>query len=449
MNQTKGRNHYLLSYLCIVKRKRIAFQTLGCKLNFSETSEISRKFIEKGYEVVDHKHETDIYVLNSCTVTMQADKKCRAAIRQAQKRSPQATIIVTGCLSQLKADEIAKMDGVDIVLGNAEKFNLLEHINEFNDAHKKISHVELNLNKTSFYSSYSYGDRTRSFVKVQDGCDYFCSYCIIPSARGRSRSDTIENTIKTIKKIAGMQVKEIILTGVNIGDFGKNNDETFFDLIRKIDKVDGVARYRISSIEPDLLHDDIIDFIAGSDSFLPHFHIPLQSGSDNILKLMNRKYDTKLFADRLEKIKSVLPYSCIATDVIVGFPGETDEDFIVTLEFIRGIDISYVHVFSYSERPGTKASKMENQVNPEKIKERSKLLHELSVEKKLAFYKENTGRTVKVLFESKIEDGFVFGFSENYIKVKTKYDKDIINNIKEVTLNDLDEKKLVFEASVR
>lgn len=423
---------------------KIAFQTLGCKLNFSETSDMSRKFRDNGYKIVAYKDEFDYFVLNSCTVTKQADKKCRAAIRQAHKRNPKAFLVVTGCFSQLKADELIIMDGVEIVLGNAEKPDILKYIGEHIISKNKIIAVEAGKSINSFYPSYSFGDRTRSFLKIQDGCDYFCSYCIIPTVRGRSRSDTIANTVKNVTEVAKTSIKEIILTGVNIGDFGRNNNESFLELITELDKIHGIERFRISSIEPDLLNDDIIKFIPQSDKFLPHFHIPLQSGSDVILKAMNRKYKREVFYDRVAKIKTAMPNACIAADIIVGFPGETDRDFVDTFEFLKRVDVSYVHVFSYSERPGTNAAKLENKVPTEIIKSRSKSLHELSTKKKLEFYRNNIMQKCRVLFESNVDDGYIYGFTENYIRVKTPYRQDLINNIITVKLLDLDEKNIIF-----
>ncbi len=428
-----------------MKKPRISFQTLGCKLNFSESSDIARKFSKGGFNVVDYKDEVDYFVLNSCTVTGQADKKCRAAIRQAHKRNPNASLVVTGCFSQTKAEELMQMDGVEIVIGNVEKSDILQYINEHRNSNSEFLQVE-NIKATkSFYPSYSLGDRTRSFVKVQDGCDYFCSYCIIPSVRGRSRSDTISSTINTVSEVAKTSVREIILTGVNIGDFGKNNDETFLELIRELDKVNGIERFRISSIEPDLLNDNIINFIASSKKFLPHFHLPLQSGSDKILKAMKRKYNRELFSDRVAGIKAAMPLACIAADVITGFPGESDQDFNDTYNFLKSIDLSYIHVFSYSERQGTISTGYEGKVPKAIVKSRSRKLHELSEEKKLNFYRENMNNEAEVLYESKLDDGYIYGFTDNYIRVKTPYKQELINNIISVKLNNLDEEDVIFE----
>jgi len=420
-----------------MKKKAIAFQTFGCKLNISETSTISRNFIEYGFELVSHKDKADVYVINSCLVTATAEKKCRAAIRQAHKRNPNSIIAVIGCYSQLRSDEISKIPGVNYVLGNIEKFSLLEYILKNNNKTIKIETSGLKSDKT-FNPSYSTEGHTRSFFKVQDGCDYFCTYCTIPFARGRSRSDTIENTIKVAEEIGKTDFKEIILTGVNIGDFGKNNNETFFDLIKQLDKVKGIERIRISSIEPELLTDEIIEFIASSKKILPHFHIPLQSGSNRILAAMKRKYNRELFSERIKKIKQLIPDACIAIDVIVGFPGETCEDFSDSFKFIEQSQISYIHVFSYSDRPDTLSSKMKNKVSNSEKKQRSKDLHLLSEKMKLSFYEQNVNKIAKVLFESDCKENFIFGYTKNYIRVKTKIDKSLINEIIEVRLSEID-----------
>ena len=421
--------------------KRVAFQTFGCKLNFAETSSISKSFIKEGFASVDFKEEADVYVINSCTVTGNAEKKCKTAIRQAHKRNPNARIAIIGCFSQIRPEELAKMDGVDLVLGNNDKFKILEHLNQLENNHSNETLVLTSDLKTDFgfHPSYSSGDRTRSFLKVQDGCDYFCSFCTIPHARGRSRSNTIENTLKMAKEIAASEIKEIILTGVNVGDFGKRNNESFFDLIQQLDQIDGIDRIRISSIEPNLLSNDIIRFVAKSEKFLPHFHVPLQSGSKKILKAMKRRYTPSLFADRVSVIKELIPHCLIAADVIVGFPEETEEDFKETYKFIRNSDITYIHVFSYSDRPGTIASKSELKVSPKIIKERSHKLQQLSNRKKLQFYNDHIGFTSGVLFESDNNEGFMHGFTENYIKVKTPYDYNLINQIKSVKLTKIDQ----------
>ncbi|NVN95520.1 MAG: tRNA (N(6)-L-threonylcarbamoyladenosine(37)-C(2))-methylthiotransferase MtaB [Bacteroidetes bacterium] len=427
--------------------KKIAFQTFGCKLNFAETSQISRQFIENGYEIADFKETADVYVINTCTVTSIAEKKCKTAIRSAINRNPDAKVAVIGCFSQLKAEEIQEIEGVDLIVGNNEKHKLFEIIsnrnnnNATNCAYCDVKQME---KSDAFVPSYSSGDRTRSFLKIQDGCDYFCTYCAIPFARGRSRSDTIANIVKSAEAIANEGLKEVILTGVNIGDFGKQNNESFLQLIQALDKVNGIERYRISSIEPDLLTDEIIEFVANSNKFLPHFHIPLQSGSNKILKMMKRHYQRELFAERVYKIKSVMPDACIAADVICGFPGETDEDFKDTYNFIDALPISYLHVFTYSERPDTIAAKLEDKVPVNIRRERSKALQILSDKKKHNFYLENTTSVRKVLFESDIHNGYIFGFTDNYIRVKTKKDLSLVNNVFKVKLKILDNDEVFF-----
>ncbi len=421
--------------------KKVAFQTFGCKLNFAETSSISKTFVKDGYTAVDYKDEADVYVINSCTVTGNAEKKCKSAIKQAHKRNPNARIAIIGCFSQIRPDELAKIEGVDLVLGNNDKFKILDHLNILENSHSCETIVSTSDLKTDFdfYPSYSSGDRTRSFLKVQDGCDYFCSFCTIPHARGKSRSNTIESTLKVAKEIAASNIKEIILTGVNVGDFGKRNNESFTDLIKELDQLDGIERIRISSIEPNLLSNEIIRFVAKSNKFLPHFHIPLQSGSKNILKAMKRRYTPSLFADRISVIKELIPHCLIAADVIVGFPDETEEDFQESYEFIRDTDITYIHVFSYSDRPGTVASKSAVKVPPHVIKERSRKLQQLSNRKKLQFYNDHIGFTTKVLFEGDNNQGFMHGFTDNYIKVKTPYDPKLINQIIPVKLVQIDD----------
>ncbi|RMG83845.1 MAG: tRNA (N(6)-L-threonylcarbamoyladenosine(37)-C(2))-methylthiotransferase MtaB, partial [Bacteroidetes bacterium] len=355
--------------------KKVAFYTLGCKLNFSETSAISRMFQNGGYAKVDFSENADIYVINTCSVTDNADKKCRSVIRQAKKQNPESYVVVIGCYAQLKPREIIEMEGVDLVLGANEKFNIIEHVEQQERQKVVTSHIkEVN----DFYPAFSMSDRTRTFLKVQDGCDYFCSFCTIPLARGKSRSNTIAETLKVASEAARKGAKEIVLTGVNIGDFGKQHNETFFALIQELEKIEGVERYRISSIEPNLLSDEIIDFVANSGKFAPHFHIPLQSGSDELLKRMRRKYNTDLYTGRVEKIKSVLPHASIGVDVIVGFPGETDEHFMTTYQYLNELDISYLHVFTYSERANTTAKKMTGSVPVSVRRERSKMLRILS-----------------------------------------------------------------------
>lgn len=421
-------------------KKKIAFYTFGCKLNFSETSSIAKQFPEEEFDVVDFKDSADIYVIHSCSVTAIAEKKCRATIRQAARRNPNAAISVMGCYSQLKPGELAEMDGVKWVLGNTEKFRLADIIrSDCNDSDiQTIDHSKIESTK-EFVSSYSIDDRTRSFLKVQDGCDYFCTYCAIPFARGRSRSDNVAGTVEKARIIAGTRIKEVVLTGVNIGDFGREDNESFLDLIKALDEIEGIERYRISSIEPNLLTDEIIDFVAQSKRFTPHFHIPLQSGSDKILQMMKRKYLRADFANRVAKIKEVMPHACIAADVIVGFPGETEDDFLDIYRFIESIDISALHVFSYSVRPGTKAAAMPDQLSTTVKDERSRRLHLLSDEKKEAFYKTNKGRKVSNLWETDTDDGMMFGYSENYIRAKTPFTANLVNVITEVVLDELDE----------
>jgi len=419
-------------------KKKIAFSTFGCKLNFAETSEISRNIQKKNFELVDYKEFADVYVINTCTVTANADKKCKTAIKQALHRNPKAKIAVMGCLSQLKALEISEIDGVDLVLGNTDKFLLPDFLDNLNkNEHAEIYNHDI-LKEAQFIPSYSITSRTRSFFKIQDGCDYFCTYCAIPFARGRSRNDTIANTIKIANEIGQTKIKEVVLTGINIGDFGKHHNESFYQLITQLEKVNGIERYRISSIEPDLLTNEIIGFVNNSVKFMPHFHIPLQSGNNRILKLMHRKYPRELFAERVIKIKELMPDCCVACDVIVGFPSETNEEFNDTLQFLGQLDISYIHVFTYSPRPNTLALKIDEKVSEKEKKTRSQLLHQLSEEKKLTFYKSNIGKTVKVLWESDVQNGFMFGFTDNYIRVKTTYDPSLVNEIKTIRLENMD-----------
>jgi threonylcarbamoyladenosine tRNA methylthiotransferase MtaB len=422
-----------------MNQKSIAFHHFGCKVNFAETSALSRQFKDKGYDILDFKDKADVYVISSCIVTGVAEKKCRAAIRQAHKNNPDAKIAVIGCFSELKPLEIAKIEGVDLILGHQEKFNLLEQIEYFDTTPKTGINVKADHGDDLFIPSWSYGDRTRSFLKIQDGCDYYCAYCTIPLARGHSKSDTLENVLKTVREIAGTGVKEIILTGVNIGDFGRHNHETLSDLIRELEQVKEIPRIRLSSIEPDLLSDEIIDLITKSERFMPHFHIPLQSGSDKILGRMKRRYDTALFRSRIQTLNKMLPDACIATDVIVGFPGETDEDFADTYSFLEDLNISYMHVFSYSPRENTLAITMKETVQDRVRKERSDRLHRLSESKKKIFYKNNMGTERQVLFESSGNKRFMHGFTENYISVKTPFNRDLINQVIWVKLETLDD----------
>ncbi len=418
--------------------KSVAFHHFGCKVNFAEASALSRQFKEKGFELKDFNDQADIYVISTCVVTAVAEKKCRAAIRRAHKLNPGAKIAVIGCFSELKPGEIAQMDGVDLVLGHEGKFNLLdelEHLSQSTPYHGGTQEREKS-EKAAFVPSYSYGDRTRSFLKIQDGCDYYCTYCTIPLARGKSRSDTIENVLKNAREIAGKGIREIVLTGVNIGDFGRQNGETFTGLIQALESLEGISRIRISSIEPDLLSDGIIAQVAASAKFLPHFHLPLQSGNNKILKAMHRKYDRELYAGRVAMIRSLMPDACIAADVIVGFPGETAGDFEETRLFLQNLEISYLHVFTYSKRDNTLAARMPDPVDETTRKHRSEVLHQLSEEKKRAFYQQNSGKTARVLFESDNANGYMHGFTENYIKVKTPFNPELINQIVEVTLFD-------------
>lgn len=421
----------------IVQNKKVAFQTLGCKLNFSESSTIARDFTENGYQRVKFDEPADVYVINTCTVTDQADKKCRQAVKKIVKHNPKAVVAVIGCYAQLKSKEIKAIPGVDIVLGANEKFSLFEYIRKHETNNEPVEHSCEIDSVVKFDPAYSSGDRTRSFLKVQDGCNYPCTYCTIPKARGKSRSDSVENTVKQAEEIAAKGFKEIILTGVNIGDFGRTTGESFLDLIKELDKVDGIERYRISSIEPNLLKDEIIEFAANSNKFLPHFHIPLQSGSNDVLGLMKRRYRRELFAERVRKIKEIMPNAFIGVDVIVGFPGESDEKFQETYDFLDSLDISFLHVFSYSVRPGTPAAEMENQVDSQTIQERSKILHQLSDNKHGAFCEKFMNSKAVVLFEAKNEQGKMYGFTENYIKVEVPFSENRINTIEHVVLNKL------------
>ncbi len=418
-------------------KRKVAFYTLGCKLNYSETSSIGRMFEARGYEKVDFHQPADIYIINTCSVTEQADKKCRKVVREAQKVSPDAFICIVGCYAQLKPKEIAEIPGVDAVLGAAEKFRLLDLLDDFRKPPQPQVLASGISQANTFHQAFSMHDRTRTFLKVQDGCNYHCTFCTIPLARGKSRSDSISNIIETARQIAQTEVKEIVLTGVNIGDYGIENgkrESRFLDLIRALDRVEGIERFRISSIEPNLLRNEIITFVAQSQRFVPHFHIPLQSGSDKILSLMRRRYRRALYAERVHKIKAQIPQCCIGVDVIVGFPGETDEDFLETYRFLNELPVSYLHVFTYSERANTPASQMEGTVPPAVRSERSKMLRILSEKKRRAFYEENVGRTATVLFEEDIEDGRMHGFTENYIRVSASYDPLLINELKQVTL---------------
>lgn len=424
-----------------------AFYTLGCKLNFSETSTISRDLEEAGYAKIEFDKGADIYVINTCSVTDQADKKCRNIVRKALSFNPEAFVVVIGCYAQLKPKEIAAIEGVDLVLGAQEKFNILKHLNSKKKVEKTIVKNEHIKHATTFFPGYSVGDRTRSFFKVQDGCNYFCSFCTIPLARGRSRSGTIKETTIKAKELAKTPIKEVVLTGVNIGDFGHGTDENFFGLLKELDNIEGIDRYRISSIEPDLLSEEIIEFVKNSKRFLPHFHIPLQSGSDKLLSKMRRKYDTTLYRRRIEFIKNLMPNACIGVDVIVGFPGESDDEFNKTIDFIKSLAVSYLHVFTYSERANTTAPRMENEIPMQIRRERSKQLRILSLKLKRAFYESQIGTTNNVLFEQQEENGNIYGFTENYLKVKFPYDSNLVNNIKTVKLNEID-RDSVFKVNI-
>jgi threonylcarbamoyladenosine tRNA methylthiotransferase MtaB len=417
--------------------KKVAFYTLGCKLNYSETSSISRLFEDRGYEKVEFSEGADIYVINTCSVTDNADKKCRKVVKEALKHSPNAFITIVGCYAQLKPTEISEIPGVDAVLGAAEKFRLLDVLDGFQkDGKVKVFNSDIAEVKT-FNTAYSLNDRTRTFLKVQDGCDYSCTFCTIPLARGESRSDYVSNIVKSVKEIAASGVKEIVLTGVNIGDFGLHDgkrEETFFDLVKALDAIEGINRYRISSIEPNLLTDEIIRFVAQSEKFVPHFHIPLQSGNNKILKLMRRRYQRELYIERVATIKSLIPHCCIGVDVIVGFPGESKEDFLNTYQFLNEMDISYLHVFTYSERDNTQAINLHNAVPASQRAERSKMLHILSDKKRRVFYEQNLGREDEVLFEEDIENGMMFGFTRNYVRVTAKYDPLLVNETKHIRM---------------
>ena len=413
--------------------KTTSFYTLGCKLNFSETSTISRDLEEEGYAKIDFELGADIYIINTCSVTDQADKKCRNIVRKALKYNPNAFIVVIGCYAQLKPEEISRIEGVDLVLGAQEKFNISNYLK---DTVKKKKPILLNQpikNVKTFYPGYSVGDRTRSFFKVQDGCNYFCSFCTIPLARGKSRSGTISQTIDKAKEIGNSEVKEVVLTGINLGDFGHGTKENFYQLINELEELNSISRFRISSIEPDLLSEEIIEFVNSSEKFVPHFHIPLQSGSNFLLKKMRRKYNTDLYSSRIKLIKKLMPHACIGVDVIVGFPGETEEEFNKTIDYIKSLPVSYLHVFTYSERANTNAPKMNEIVPMEIRRKRSKQLRILSLKLKLQFYNENIGYMGKVLFESK-EDNFLIGFTENYLKVKIPFKPKMINTIQEVRI---------------
>jgi threonylcarbamoyladenosine tRNA methylthiotransferase MtaB len=419
--------------------KSVAFYTLGCKLNFSETSTIGRQLMGEGYQKVDFEEGADVYVINTCSVTDNADKKCKRIVKEALRHNPNAFVTIIGCYAQLKPKEISRIPGVDLVLGAAEKFNLGEYLTDTRK--KEVAEIKDGKIKEvlDYHASYSIGDRTRSFLKVQDGCDYFCAFCTIPLARGKSRSDTVANVVKQAEEVVASGIKEIVLTGVNTGDFGAQTGETFFQLLKALENVEGLNRVRISSIEPNLLSDEIIEFAAQSRIIVPHFHIPLQSGSDKILTAMRRRYLTELYTSRVQKIKSLMPHCCIGVDVIVGFPGESHEDFIDTYNYLNGLDISYLHVFTYSERPNTTANKMAEKVPMHERADRSKMLHILSDKKRRHFYEQYVGSIRPVLWEIENDGKVQYGFTDNYIKVKTQYDPLLVNEIQTVKLDVIDE----------
>jgi|OM-RGC.v1.002231241 threonylcarbamoyladenosine tRNA methylthiotransferase MtaB len=429
--------------------KNVAFYTLGCKLNFSETSTIARSFEHEGFNRVEFHEHADIYVINTCSVTENADKRFKDIVKKAQKINEDAFVIAIGCYAQLKPEELADVHGVDLVLGATEKFNITNYLNDLtkNDLGEVHS---CEIEDADFYvGSYSIGDRTRAFLKVQDGCDYKCTYCTIPLARGISRSDTMENVLQNAKEIAEQDIKEIVLTGVNIGDYGKGefgnkrHEHTFLELVENLDKVEGIERLRISSIEPNLLKNETIDFVSNSDKFVPHFHIPLQSGSNALLKLMRRRYNRELYVDRVARIKSVMPNACIGVDVIVGFPGETEELFLETYNFLNDLDISYLHVFTYSERDNTLAAEMDGVVPIKVRKKRSKMLRGLSAKKRRAFYETQINNSLTVLFEGENKEGYIHGFTENYVKIKAPWNPNLVNTLQDVTLTEIDEDGLV------
>jgi len=423
---------------------RVAIHTLGCKLNYSESSTIVRQLESNGFTKVDFTEESDIYIINTCSVTDNADKKCRTTVKAVLKQNPEAYVVVIGCYAQLKPKEISEIPGVDMVLGAAEKFNMIEHLHSLQKEEKAIV-FNKNIKETQeFVPAFSYGDRTRSFLKVQDGCDYFCSFCTIPLARGKSRNASVAETVAKAKEVADTNIKEVVITGVNIGDFGADQDyaETLYDLLLELDKVEGIERYRISSIEPNLLTNEIIDFVSASDKFVPHFHIPLQSGDDEILLKMRRKYLSELYADRIARIKKRMPNSCIGVDVIVGFPGETEEHFLNTYNFLNELDISYLHVFPYSERNNTTAKKMEGKVLKADKMERAKRLRILSEKKKRYFYETQLGKSMQVLWEEERQGDNMQGFSENYVRFEAPYDRTKVNTIEILNFNQINESGL-------
>ncbi len=422
--------------------KTAAFHTLGCKLNFAETSTIARQLTSAGYEKVSFDDKANVYVINTCSVTENADRECKLHVKRAMKANPEGLVVILGCYAQLKPEEISQIEGVDLVLGAKEKFNILSYLDDLQKSENQGIVHSCEIDETDFFIvSYSIGALTRAFLKVQDGCDYKCTYCTIPLARGISRSDTIENVVKNAQEIAAKGIKEIVLTGVNIGDYGKGefgnkkHEHTFLDLISELDKVDGIERIRISSIEPNLLKDESIELVSKSKSFVPHFHIPLQSGSDELLKKMKRRYLTKLYTDRVAKIREVMPDSCIGVDVIVGFPGETEEEFLKTYNFLNELPISYLHVFTYSERENTEAAEMDGIVPISERKKRNKMLRILSEKKKMAFYQTQIGKTLPVLWEHENKSGLMYGFTENYVRVQKPFEENSVNQIEFLKLN--------------
>ena len=432
------------------QKKKVAFYTLGCKLNFSETSTIARNFQDEGFDRVDFEEVADIYVINTCSVTENADKQFKQVVKKAMKLNEKAFVAAVGCYAQLKPEELVSVDGVDLVLGATEKFKITDYINDLSKNDRGEVH-SCEIEEADFYvGSYSIGDRTRAFLKVQDGCDYKCTYCTIPLARGISRSDALENVLKNAYDISKQGIKEIVLTGVNIGDYGKGefgnkkHEHTFLDLVKALDEVEGIERLRISSIEPNLLKNETIEFVAQSRTFVPHFHVPLQSGSNEILKKMKRRYLREVYTDRVLNIRQVMPHACIGVDVIVGFPGETDQHFLETYNFLNDMDISYLHVFTYSERDNTEAAEMIDVVPMNVRNKRSKMLRGLSVKKRRAFYESQIGTNRTVLFESENKEGYIHGFTENYVKVKTPWNPELVNTLHEINLTKIDE-----EGSVR
>ena len=427
----------------------VAFQTLGCKLNFSETSTLARKFVAAGYERVPFEMKADVYIINTCSVTENADKKFTTLARQTRQRNPDAFLIAVGCYAQLQPEELSKEDSVDLVLGAKEKFDIISYLSDLSRPEQTQVHACAIEETDTYIGSYAIGERTRAFLKVQDGCDYKCTYCTIPQARGISRSDTLDNVIRQAKEIVDQGIKEIVLTGVNIGDYGKGefgnkkHEHTFFELVQALDEVEGIERFRISSIEPNLLTEELIEFVAGSKRFVPHFHIPLQSGNNEILGQMRRRYQRELYVERVNKIKRLMPDACIGVDVIVGFPGESDQHFLDTYVFLVDLPVSYLHVFSYSERPNTPAAEMKNQVSKTIKNKRSKMLRGLSAKKRHAFYESQLQKTKTILFEAENKEGYIQGFTENYVKVRIPWDPALQNQTRSATLAEIDQKGMV------